>query len=60
MEFDKDIEYGYKHLVSLSGGLDSRMTTYVANDLGYGDSIVNLTFSKTNYVDEQTAKDIAN
>lgn len=24
-EFDKDKEYGYEHLVDLSGGLDSRM-----------------------------------
>lgn len=29
LEFDKDIEYGYKYLVDLSGGLDSRMTSWV-------------------------------
>lgn len=50
-EFDKDLEYGYKHLAGLSGGLDSRMTTWVANDMGYADNIVNFTFSQSNYLD---------
>jgi asparagine synthase (glutamine-hydrolysing) len=57
--FDKDIEYGYKHLVALSGGLDSRMTTWVANDMGYGGNIVNYTFSQSNYLDETIPKEIA-
>lgn len=57
--FDKDLEYGYKHLVGLSGGLDSRMTTWVANDLGYGTNIVNFTFSESGYLDETIAKNIA-
>ena len=34
--FDKDKEYGYHHVADLSGGLDSRMTTWVARDMGYG------------------------
>ena len=35
--FEKDREYGVKeHLVDLSGGLDSRMTSWVAHDMGYG------------------------
>jgi asparagine synthase (glutamine-hydrolysing) len=59
-EFEKDNEYGYKHLTSLSAGLDSRMTTWVANDLGYGKDIVNMTFSQTNYWDELTPKAISN
>lgn len=58
--FEKDIEYGYNHLVSLSAGLDSRMTTWVANDLGYGEDIVNITFSQTNFWDEYTPKAITN
>lgn len=57
--FEKDKEYGYKHLVGLSGGLDSRMTTWVANDMGYGDNIVNFTFSQSNYLDETIPKSIA-
>ena len=36
--FDKDLEYGYKrHLADISGGLDSRMTNWIAKDLGYSD-----------------------
>ena len=52
--FDKDEEYGYRHLVSLSGGLDSRMTNYVANSLGYSDKIYNITFSQTGSLDHLT------
>ena len=59
IQFDKDIEYGYKHLVNLSAGLDSRMTTFVANKLGYGDSILNNTTSQTDYWDEIIPKQIA-
>lgn len=34
--FEKDREYNVKHHLSdMSGGLDSRMTTWVAKDLGY-------------------------
>lgn len=57
--FDKDLEYNYQHLVSLSAGLDSRMTTWVANDLGYGGNIVNFTFSQSDYLDETVPKKIA-
>ena len=56
--FDKDLEYGYKHAVALSGGLDSRMTSWVANDLGYTNQI-NFTFSQSDYLDETIAKKIA-
>lgn len=37
LEFDKDLEYGYKHLVDISGGFDCRMTTMVAHEMGYSD-----------------------
>ncbi len=57
--FDKDIEYGYKHLVALSGGLDSRMTTWVASNMGYRDNIINFTFSQSEYLDEIIPKKIA-
>jgi asparagine synthase (glutamine-hydrolysing) len=56
--FDKDKEYGYRHLVALSGGLDSRMTSYVAHDMGYTDQL-NITFSQNGYLDEKIAKEIA-
>lgn len=58
LAFEKDKEYGYKHIASLSGGLDSRMTVWVAHDLGYTDQL-NLTFSQSDYLDETNAKRIA-
>ena len=57
-EFDKDKEYGYRHLVDLSGGLDSRMVSWVAHDMGYVDQ-VNFTYSRTDYHDERISKQIA-
>lgn len=53
--FEKDKEYGYRHIVALSGGLDTRMTCYVAHELGYTDQL-NITFSQTNYLDETIPK----
>ncbi|WP_068675287.1 asparagine synthase-related protein [Oceanobacillus sp. Castelsardo] len=58
LQFDKDQEYGYKHIASLSGGLDSRMVNFVAHDLGYK-NLLNYTFSQSNYLDEKIAKQIA-
>lgn len=38
--FEKDREYGAEeHLADLSGGLDSRMTAWVAHDMGYGPAV---------------------
>ena len=58
-QFKKDKEYGInKHLVALSGGLDSRMTSWVAHDLGYKDQL-NYTFSQTGYLDQTIPQSIA-
>lgn len=57
-EFDKDKEYGYEHLVDLSGGLDSRMVCWVAHDIGYTDQ-VNMTHCKDGYLDFEIAQKIA-
>ncbi len=57
-QFEKDNEYGYKHLVALSAGLDSRMTSWVADDMGYTNQL-NFTFSQTNYWNEIIPKKIA-
>lgn len=57
-QFDKDVEYGKKHLVSLSAGLDSRMTSFVAHEVGYKKQL-NYTFSQSNYLDETIPKIIA-
>lgn len=57
-EYEKDLEYGYKHLVELSGGLDSRMNYWIAHELGYKDMLA-ITFCQSNYIDELVAKQIA-
>mgnify|MGYP004598204979 CR=1 FL=1 len=56
--FDKDNEYGYAHIADLSGGLDSRMTSWVARDLGYG-PILNICWGITGCADEKIASAIA-
>ena len=58
LEYDKDLEYGYTHLTDISGGLDSRMTLWVAHSLGYH-SMQLLTYCKGNYLDEIIGKQIA-
>lgn len=58
LEFEKDKEYSFKHIASLSGGLDSRMTIWVAHELDYTDQL-NITFSQTDYIDEFVPKSIA-
>lgn len=57
--FDKDLEYGYKaHLSDLSGGLDSRMTTWVAHEMGYK-NIVNLHYSQSMSLEYKYCSEIA-
>lgn len=58
LQFDKDLEYGYKHITTLSGGLDSRMTVWVAHQMGYTQQL-NTTFSQSNYLDFSIAQKIA-
>lgn len=50
MEFEKDAEYGLASLTALSGGLDSRMTTWVGHELGYT-GMTNFTFARKNSAD---------
>ncbi len=57
-EFSKDLEYEYKHLVDLSGGLDSRMTTWVAHEMGYSNQ-VNVTYCQSGYLDYRISQEIA-
>lgn len=57
--FEKDIEYGYKyHLVDISGGLDSRMVTWVSNVLGYK-NITNISYSQSKTNEQKYASLIA-
>lgn len=57
--FEKDREYGYEHIACLSSGLDCRMTTWVAHELGYSDNITNITYSQPDYWDEVVPKQMA-
>lgn len=58
LEFEKDREYGYAHLVDMSGGLDSRMVAWVAHDLGYHD-MLNISYSQSGSDDHKVAKKVA-
>ncbi|MEX0811164.1 MAG: asparagine synthase-related protein [Chitinophagales bacterium] len=57
MEYQKDIEYGYKHIATLSGGLDSRMNVMAAAKMGL--STHNFCFSQSGYADEQISRKIS-
>ena len=56
--FERDRQAGLRHAVTLSGGLDSRMTALVAQELGYGEQL-HLTFSQSGAPDERIARRIA-
>lgn len=58
LQFDKDHEYGYRHLACLSGGLDSRMTVWVAHQMGYTNQL-NITYSQSGCLDFSVAQQIA-
>ena len=57
-EYEKDLEYNYSHIATLSGGLDSRTNVLNAKKSGYTD-ILCICFSQSNYMDEIIAKKIA-
>lgn len=57
LEYEKDKEYNYQHIATLSGGLDSRMNVMLAQKLGYKPTT--FCFSQSNYADEIIAKKIA-
>ena len=56
--FEKDKEYGYRHLACLSGGLDSRMTVWVAHEMGYTDQ-TNIDYCQSYYLDFKISQQIA-
>lgn len=58
LEYEKDLEYNYSHIATLSGGLDSRMNVMNAKKSGYLD-ILCICFSQSEYLDEIIAKRIA-
>lgn len=58
MEYAKDVEYGYRFLADLSGGLDSRMNVWTAHELEKR-KLLCLTYCKADYLDEEIAKEIS-
>ena len=58
LEYEKDEEYGYHHLADMSGGLDSRMSAWVAHEMKPR-HLQLLTYCKANYLDELIAKQIS-
>ena len=58
LEYDKDLEYNYSHISTLSGGLDSRTNVITAMKAGYS-NILCLCFSQSEYLDEIIAKRIS-
>lgn len=58
LEMKKDTENSLSHIITLSGGLDSRIVVMLAHKLGY-DNLLNITFSQSNYLDEKISKQIS-
>lgn len=58
LEFNRDRASGARHLVTLSGGLDTRSVRFIAHDLGF-DDVRAITMSQTRYLDETIAEKIA-
>ena len=56
--FSKNAEYGYESECDLSGGLDSRMATWVAYDLGYR-GFLNVCYCQKGCIDNTTSAKIA-
>lgn len=56
--FRKSEEYGYKAECDLSGGLDSRLATWVAHDLGYK-KILNICYCVEGNLDHKISEQIA-
>lgn len=59
IEFDKDIEYGFEHLVDISGGMDARVINYVANEMGYS-KITNICYSQNQSFERVISERIVN
>jgi len=57
--FEYDRQNNNRHIAFLSGGLDSRMVVWTAQDLGYR-PITCLNFSQPGYLDQQIANKISN
>lgn len=57
LETDKDKEYGYKSIMDISGGLDSRTVNYVSKKIGY-DNILNISYSQMGSYEEKVTREL--
>lgn len=57
-EFSKDKALGLSHMLTISGGMDSRMVLAYADKLGYKD-INAITFSQSNHAEKKIAKNVS-
>lgn len=56
---NKDEEYGYKTVIDISGGVDSRMIAFVVKALGY-DNVITITYSQSGGRESKIAQEVAN
>lgn len=56
--YEKDNEYGYAHLGTLSGGMDSRANFIISNKMGYTNKHA-ICCSQTNYYDHTASQKMA-
>lgn len=57
LEYEKDKEYQFQHFTTLSGGLDSRMTLMLSQQMNYLSKT--FCFSQSDYADQHIAAQIA-
>lgn len=58
LQYQKDKDHQKQHFTTLSGGLDSRVTTLMAHDLGFEEQTA-FTCSQLGYADQTIAEEIA-
>lgn len=56
---EKDYEYGYKTIIDISGGVDSRMIAYTAKALGC-ENAISITYSQSGGREIKIAQEVAN
>ncbi len=56
---EKDEEYGYRSVIDISGGVDSRLIVYTAKRLGYHNAIT-ICYSQSGGREQKIAQEVAN
>lgn len=57
LQVNKDKEYGYKSIMDISGGLDSRTVNYVSKKIGYN-NVLNISYSQMGSYEEKVTRQI--